>query len=635
MLFSTIIVANSLSLFHSVNALLYSQLAHLTQSQQSEVVLIESEHLSREHTEIVKQLQTYEPSHIIVVSNEQLQLNNDVSKSDQKTVYYPHPDNDYCLPTLNDWAGYNIEITSSDKTRCHSIWPLLFKTQNTTALVNFELAPAALPKFSAERLMAMDIMASQLQNKFIILGQKNAGLGVSLNAPKLSQSTNYLLLVAYIADTLQKENAVLIVQPWQSTLLFLCLSITLLFAYQKLSIVYSLVLASVLSVAWFGLSYFVLFFQYVFLPVGQMIVLTFYTLLWVVVIRKLNEEYELVNLIGNIQQKMIGRYLPQSFISQSSPWDSITRLISQQLALNKSIFLARKEGEHRLSEIRAINCHLTDIQEMRRDYKRPPYSDALKALTVIAIERPFFEELDEGEIQYIVPLTYAGDVRGFWAMTVTPNEDFNQQAFEKNVNAFAGQVGELLFHYRIYESQTSINNSTLSRLLTLTLQEPLSQKVKTSITEMEQKLTTLEHVFNHIRSATILFNLFGQVVQINKALEELASRHQFSIFEMTALDLLCQVTNLDIETAKGKLRYITLQKGEIYLEAQLDNQVYILNVRAVDSASVQSASGEPFQVSGILFEFVDIASLISQMPNSKQLIDALNRQQPLTTSLME
>jgi hypothetical protein len=103
---------------------------------------------------------------------------------------------------------------------------------------------------------------------------------------------------------------------------------------------------------------------------------------------------------------------------------------------------------------------------------------------------------------------------------------------------------------------------------------------------------------------------------------------------MTALDLLCQITNLDIETAKGKLRYITLQKGEIYLEAKLDTQVYVLNVRAVDSASIQSASGEPFQVSGILFEFIDIALLIGKMP-SKQLCDFLNEQQPLTKDLME
>lgn len=624
-LFLMVIIANALSLFNSADAYFYSRLANLSQNQQSNIVIIESEHLSSEHHELVKQLLTYQPKAVLVFANEQLSA----APSSATNVFYPHPKNSYCLPPINDWSGYNVELAAMNDSQCQTIWPVVFPHIDSTAnvLLNFSLSPAALPKFSATRLMTMDLMASQLQNKIIILGQQNAGLGVKLNAPKLQQSTNYLLLTAYIAHTLDKQNSVFTLPLWQSTLLLLGIVLLLLFAFQKLSINYSIVLAVLTGIAWSAIGYFVLASQQLFLPVGQMTIFTFITLLWVILVRKLNEDGELISLIGNIQQKMAGRYLPKSFISQSSPWDAIIRLVTQQLALNKSIFLARKEGDHRLTEIRAVNCQLSDIKEMRRDYKRAPYSDALKEFGVVPINRPFFTELSDGELQYIVPLIYAGDVRGFWAMTVIPDNQFNQQAFERNVNAFAGQVGELLFHYRIYEAQSTANASALSQLLTLKLQEPLSQQVKTSIAEMEQKLTTLEHVFNNIRSATVLFNLFGQVVQINKSLEKLAATHQFSIFDMTALDLLCLVSDLDSETAKGKLRFITLQKGDIYLQAQLDDKTYILNVRAVDSSQIQSASGEPFQVSGILFEFIDIAFFIEQMPNSKQLCDSLSKQQ--------
>ena len=624
-LFLMVIIANALSLFNSADAYFYSRLANLSQNQQSNIVIIESEHLSSEHHELVKQLLSYQPKAVLVFANEQLSA----APSSATNVFYPHPKNSYCLPPINDWSGYNVELAAMNDSQCQTIWPVVFPHIDSTAnvLLNFSLSPAALPKFSATRLMTMDLMASQLQNKIIILGQQNAGLGVKLNAPKLQQSTNYLLLTAYIAHTLDKQNSVFTLPLWQSTLLLLGIVLLLLFAFQKLSINYSIVLAVLTGIAWSAIGYFVLASQQLFLPVGQMTIFTFITLLWVILVRKLNEDGELISLIGNIQQKMAGRYLPKSFISQSSPWDAIIRLVTQQLALNKSIFLARKEGDHRLTEIRAVNCQLSDIKEMRRDYKRAPYSDALKEFGVVPINRPFFTELSDGELQYIVPLIYAGDVRGFWAMTVIPDNQFNQQAFERNVNAFAGQVGELLFHYRIYEAQSTANASVLSQLLTLKLQEPLSQQVKTSIAEMEQKLTTLEHVFNNIRSATVLFNLFGQVVQINKSLEKLAATHQFSIFDMTALDLLCLVSDLDSETAKGKLRFITLQKGDIYLQAQLDDKTYILNVRAVDSTQIQSASGEPFQVSGILFEFIDIAFFIEQMPNSKQLCDSLSKQQ--------
>ncbi|RXE94491.1 hypothetical protein [Pseudoalteromonas phenolica] len=310
---------------------------------------------------------------------------------------------------------------------------------------------------------------------------------------------------------------------------------------------------------------------------------------------------------------MSGRYLPKSFTDQSTPWDSIIQLINQQLALDKSILLARLEGDHRLYEIRAINCHLSDIHEMRRDYERAPYSDAIKAFGTVKITRPFFKALEEKEAQYIVPLMYAGDIRGFWAMTITPDERFNEAAFIKNVNRFANQVGELLFHYRVFETQGKAESNAITRLLTLNLAKPLSQQIKHSINEMEQKLTTLEHVFNQIRSASVLFNLFGQVVQTNHALEQLAKQHHLPIFEMTALDLLCKVSDLDHENAKGKLRYLTLHKGEIYLPVQLAEQQFVLNVRTIESSEEKSSAGEPFEVGGILFEFINLSELMSQI----------------------
>ena len=122
----------------------------------------------------------------------------------------------------------------------------------------------------------------------------------------------------------------------------------------------------------------------------------------------MSEDNELNTVVNNIQQKMMGRFIPQSFIEQASPWDPIIQLISQQLDLEKSIFLARKEDDHRVVEIRAINCNLDDIQEMRRDYKRTPYSKALKSLGVVQITRPFFTHIKEGEIEFMAPLVYAG-----------------------------------------------------------------------------------------------------------------------------------------------------------------------------------------------------------------------------------
>lgn len=131
-------------------------------------------------------------------------------------------------------------------------------------------------------------------------------------------------------------------------------------------------------------------------------------------------------------------------------------------------------------------------------------------------------------------------------------------------------------------------------------------------------MTTLEMVFSHTRSANILFNLFGQVIQTNAALEQFAKQHQIAVFEMTALDLLCRCCKLDTEVAKGKLRYVTLNKAEISLPAKLNNRNYTLSIKALNTDSSQTASGEPFQVSGILFEFIDNHAVIDEQEATKE-----------------
>ncbi|WP_462176766.1 hypothetical protein [Pseudoalteromonas gelatinilytica] len=598
-LFAIVLFSNLLNIFQASDAFFYKKISSISSTQQTNVVLITSESLSANHSDLVTQLAEYQPRAIIVLADEPLQP---VIK---KGVFYPYAGSEYCMPKVEVWATYQMRIPAADNLECESIWQAVFNyNHNKSRLINFKLAVSALPKFTAKRVLSFDVMSEQLENKVIIVGQQAAEFNVNIHAPKLEGLNDPLLLFAYVADSLEKNSTINELNFTISVIFALGFVFSLLFFYQKISISYSFIVALAITIFWFAISYLFVNFTQIFIPIGQYIILTFATLIWVVIARKISEDKELTADVNNIQQMMMGRYIPQSFIEHPSPWDPIIQLISQQLDLEKSIFLARKEDDHRVVEIRAINCQLDDIQEMRRDYQRTPYSNALKSLGIVRINRPFFKQVVEGEIEFIAPLVYAGDVRGFWALSIVPNLSFNQQAFEKNVNRFAAQVAELLFHYHIFKTTQAKNRTLINRLLTFKLHEPVSQKVKSSLNEMEQKLTTLEMVFNHTSPATVLFNLFGQIIQTNASLERFAKQHQIAIFETTALDLLCRSCSLDIETAKGKLRYITLNKATVELPANLGNYSYTLIIRALHSDNTQTASGAPFQVSGILFEFI-------------------------------
>lgn len=607
-------VAELSNAWQRFNAPIFNYFNYWQSTKLSNVVVIEADDLLFEHDKLIHTLLSFEPSTIIVVSDPKL------TQISHERIFYPRKGNGLCLSNFHSWLGYTVQIDNSLPAACKSLWKILFP-KNTLAfspLLSFSLDFSALPKFNSDRANSNDLLIEQIKGKLVFVTQAHHSFGSPLRAPKLSSEFNPIYLHAYVAHNLLEETFIMPINKHISLLTQLLAVVLLLILYQKVAFSLGIMIASSLSLIWLLLCFITMTSLYVFLPAAQGVMLNFVTLIWVFLSAKWVEEDELKRLMNNIRQKMLGRYLPKSFTEQSTPWDSIIQLINQQLDLDKSIFLARLEGDHRLYEIRAINCHLTDIHEMRRDYERAPYSDAIKAFGTVKISRPFFKALTQSETQYIVPLMYAGDIRGFWAMTITPDEGFNETAFIKNVNRFANQVGELLFHYRVFETQDKTENNLIARLLTLNLAKPLSQQIKHSLNEMEQKLTTLEHVFNQIRSASVLFNLFGQVVQTNHALEQLAKQHHLPVFEMTALDLLCKVSKLDHESAKGKLRYLTLHKGEIYLPVQLDSKQFVLNVRTIESSDEKSSAGEPFEVGGILFEFINLSELLDQIKDESE-----------------
>ncbi|NOU52450.1 hypothetical protein HG263_18155 [Pseudoalteromonas sp. JBTF-M23] len=619
MLASFILLAQYAGLFQPLNAVTYTLLNRFDSNQQSNIVLVESTQLSLEHTPLVKQLSQYNPKAIVVFSNEQL------DKPDTaNNVFYIGFNDSSCQKPISTWLGIDI-VFEPNATRCNGWLNTLFQPLQAKQLIDFSLPITSLPKFTSKRVLSGDLFSTQVNDKIIFISQLTNNYSHSLNAPGLQSLANPVYLYAYLAHNLDKQTLVSIVPNYVCMLTLLVLLFVLVACYQKCTLSFNLKLAVLLSVTWLLISYFTVQYLQLLIPTIQLLISTWLAFLWVFFHSKWSEEQSLVRLVDDVEQRMFGRYLPKSIIENASPWEAIIKLINQQLSLEKSIFLARVEGDHRLREIHAVNCQLSDILELRRDYERSPYSDAIKELGVVKVSRPFFKALGTNEFQYITPLMYAGDIRGFWALTIIQDKQFIEQAFKRNVNRFASQIGELLYHFRMYTAQQNANKQTITRALTLRLSEPLSKKVSSSVAAMEQKLSTLEHIVDKQHTASVAFNLFGQVMQLNNAFEQLAKRQNLLIFSMNSLDLLLSVSELSISEAKGKLRYLTLNKSEFKLLVIMSERYYVLRVSSIDKTANSSESDTPFSVSGILFEFVDITELLSglKIPNIllKQLTD--------------
>ncbi|MBD1581478.1 hypothetical protein HC733_04205 [Pseudoalteromonas sp. S16_S37] len=625
MLASLVLLAQYAGILQPLNAVTYTLFNHFDNNQQSNIVLVESTQLSHEHTQLVTQISHYHPKAIVVFSNEQLDKPAGINN-----VFYIGFNNSPCQKPISTWLGADI-VFEPKGMQCNSWLNDLFQPPLTQQLIDFSLPISSLPKFTSKRVLSDDLFSTQISDKIIFISQQTNSYGHNLNAPGLDSLANPVYLYAYLAHSLDKQTLVSLVPNYVCMLAQLALLFLLVAFYQKYTLSFNLKLAVLLSITWLLMSYFVVQYLKLLMPTTQLLLSTWLALLWVFFHSKWSEEQNLSRLVDDVEQRMFGRYLPKSIIENASPWEAIIKLVNQQLSLEKSIFLARVEGDHRLREIHAVNCQLSDILELRRDYERAPYSDAIKELGVVKVSRPFFKTLGTNELQYITPLMYAGDIRGFWALTIIQDKKFIEQAFKRNVNRFSSQIGELLYHFRMYTAQQSTNEQTLTRALTLRLSEPLSKKVSSSVAAMEQKLSTLEHIADKQHTASVVFNLFGQVMQLNSAFERLAQQQALLIFNMNSLDLLMSVSELSMSEAKGKLRYLTLNKSEFKLLVVMSERHYVLRASSIDKTASSSESDTPFSISGILFEFVDITELLSglQMPHIllNQLTDNFDQYQ--------
>ena len=457
LLLSSITAAQNMGLLQPLNALTYLLFNQKNNQQQSNVVLIESAQLAAHHTQLINKITDAKPRAIVVFAH-QAALSNNV----QQDIFYNGFSNQPCRAPITNWLGYSI-VYQRTLSPCQSWLNTLFPDVHYGSyIIDFTLPVASLPKFSSTRVLSGDTFATQFTNKIVFIAPQPHEYQHALKAPGLSSLTNPVYLYAYLVHNLDKQLLVKPMTNMMSTLIQLSVLITLLLIYQKYSLKFNVKLACFFCLVWLSAGYITVHYFQILLPSAQLILHTWLAFVWVYFYIKWREEGHLTKLVTDVEQRMFGRYLPKSIIESDSPWDAIIKLTLQQLSLEKSIFLSRIEGDHRLEELHAVNCHLSDIKELRRDYERSPYSDAIKELGVIVISRPFFSDIQSHEVQYIAPLMYAGDIRGFWALTIVQDEQFNEAAFKRNVNRFANQIGELLYHYRMFKHPKSSPKTNLN-----------------------------------------------------------------------------------------------------------------------------------------------------------------------------
>lgn len=482
-------------------------------------------------------------------------------------------------------------------------------------LIDFRPGSNYLPLIRAERALAGDLTRDLVAGRVVLVGR---GLDPT-NPPLLSPlpeaaDISRLVYAGYAVDTLLRGEPLQTTGGWVKLLLSLVVLAVTALLYFRLGVgrSFGIAVGGVLTLAaagWLSLQ-----FLGMVLPVAEL--MAFHLLLWYLLsLREQRLESATVHeLLRASSSRLHDRLLPPDFNISSDPWGQIILLLTQTLNLDRAMLLERRGSDKHLREVKAYRCSLEDIDERRRDIERSPYSTAREEGGPILLTKPFLKDPVPGSREFMVPLEFNGQLLGFLSGELAEATLASNPLFLPLLRDFSNQIGELLHQRHLSQARQLREASPWRRLVRLDKVESEYAALHQVSQLFERRQALLENVFNSLHTSTILYDLFGQVIQVNRKMEELIRRSGLSVFTMTAADAIATLGGMPLPMAREHLQQMVLTDESLSFAANLPGVegAYSLTVRPLKTADAGASGGAsaPFRIQGFLLEMVDVSHLI-------------------------
>ncbi|MGX5174030.1 hypothetical protein ACUR5C_08420 [Aliikangiella sp. IMCC44653] len=486
---------------------------------------------------------------------------------------------------------------------------------------NTFIAPSSFPYLTLSQIKNGNLVEELVRDKLILI-EVDSHIYYNQFSIASTDNASFTELQAIILESAeQKLDFVLL--HWSITTLIIILFFIINFILLQILSARGILLNLIFTlVSIYFIAFACLFYLQLILPMIELIAIQAISLVYFLSSKRQRDESFIHSVTANINSRLSKKLNPTEFNDTDKPWSKLHNLLNHHLVLKRSIFLEKTLGSSHVQEIDAFNCSIEAIKERRRDFKREPYLSATaKKIPMRLTKKPYFKDLESNELEYIVALEFANQLLGFWALTINSTEHPNLEQFESQVSNFAAEFSELLYHRSKFIAKQQANKSLLKRFVGVEVAQQEFIKLDASITAFEKRYDILQEIFNGMSSAAVLFDLFGQLVVFNRAAEKLASDYHTSLFSLSAHDLLMRVTNKNVNEVKRTLRQVTTQNEEVEFQISSSKGVsnYVLKVKAISAKDAEYQVGVPFLVIGILFEFVNVATVQDVIERKKDL----------------
>ncbi|NOQ36474.1 MAG: CHASE2 domain-containing protein [Methylococcaceae bacterium] len=505
----------------------------------------------------------------------------------------------------------------------------------TDYYIDFSGGLASLPAIDIERVLAAGLVSELVSGRTVFVGVHDLE-AVNRYFTPISTEEGLISAVffhAFALDTLLSEHLLTTISKTISWLLIILITVGSLFVFQRMTFQFAWFFSVFLSLLYVFMDWLLLHQFFLLIPLTELLLAQWLTFTLVWRYRMVQEKRFLDTMLFDLSFKLQEKIFPVSFYKSESPWEQLIVMLNQTLDFKRLIFLERVQGDHRLKEISAFNCKLDDIDELRRDYERTPYSTAINENRAILLENPYFKKTHANEHEYLAPLIFAGEVLGFWAFTIDASNLHAEIKFRELINAYVQQISEILHYRNEWKKRLKAEENKFLSYLRVEGSEAPYEMINKSITLMDRRMSELQEVFNTVTGSSVLYDLFGRVLLVNKRMEAFGQLVNIRPYNLTMLDFIVSITQLPPLKVQNLLQQTIFDRKTVTFPVSCfdDEASYILNIKPLKADDKQNAEtiedrAKVFQMIGILCELIDVTKMRKMSALREQMFERFSFQ---------
>jgi len=519
---------------------------------------------------------------------------------------------------INNTIFPSVEMTAalfwySEKTLNRS--PSVFR-------VNFRGGAGSLPSISMDRVLKNDLVSPLIENQFILIGNgiDSSTPGIPTPLARGTGSMSFLEYQGHALNSLLNLQVITQTGTWFDFLLFFIITGVMFVLYQRVYLKFASWLTLFLILLYAAIAIMVLFFLRVWIPLGQVVLLQVILLFISAQNKNLSADQTFETLLLDLNAKLRERYYPTSIYLVKEHWKQVISMVVQTLTVNRLIFLERIEKDHRVKEVVSYKCDFSDIDERRRDYLRSPYSDAIQANGPILLNnfRIFLKPGKSNEEQYLVPLSFAGNILGFWAFEILPENRLAIPMFNTLVRDYASSIGELLYNRKEIQQQEKQKGGVLS-FFTREREKQTHDALAQTFELLRHQFDNLSRVFFSLNTMTIAYDLFGRVLEVNGKMLEFLKTENIAPYDTTLVDLFSKLSRIPVEEGRKILRSVVNDRTPQSLNLQHGLKNFIITLKPLEfTEGIHTyIDAAPFGINGVVCEITETTT-ISQFQDVKE-----------------